>query len=299
MIHPGLYAERPALFQLFILLLLILLGVVFSSVLGMGLFILCYGLEAEISDYPNMMRFQQFISASSSFLLPSLGLAWLCGRRIKEYLYIEKAPSMQILSYTFISVLLLSPAINLLGLLNRQMELPEFLAPIEQWMREQEALAEKFTEIMLSGEGPITLLINLIVIAVTAGITEEFLFRGSLQRILEKWTPNHHIIIWTAAFLFSAFHMQFFGFIPRMLLGAYFGYLLYWGKNIWIPVFAHFTNNAVAIICMSSSQLKENKYITGDISNQELLPYSILALITLILFYWTAVQLRKLLKERE
>lgn len=68
--------------------------------------------------------------------------------------------------------------------------------------------------------------------------------------------------------------MQFFGFLPRMLLGAYFGYLLYWTRNIWIPVFAHFVNNAIAVISMSDAKLKDNEFITGDISTQNLLPYN-------------------------
>ena len=48
--------------------------------------------------------------------------------------------------------------------------------------------------------------------------------------------------------LFSAMHMQFFGFFPRMLLGALFGYLLVWTGSLWVPVFAHFFNNASAVI---------------------------------------------------
>lgn len=290
MTYAGLYAGRSALFQLFILLVLMLCGALLSSFIGMGVL---YGQEANGNDYPDLLRLLQFISAIGTFLLPSLGLAWLCSRQTRNYLYYGKRPDIQSLSYTFASMLLLSPAINLVALLNRQMKLPEFLAPIEHWMRTQEALAEKLTETMLSGDDILTLLTNLIVIAVTAGITEEFLFRGALQRIISRWTPNHHIIIWTAAFLFSAFHMQFFGFVPRLLLGAYFGYLLYWSKNIWIPVFAHFTNNAIAVIGMSSSQLKDNEYITGDIPGQELLPYSVLALVALFGFYLIAVRLKK------
>lgn len=290
MTYAGLYAGRSALFQLFILLVLMLCGALLSSFIGMGVL---YGQEANGNDYPDLLRLLQFISAIGTFLLPSLGLAWLCSRQTRNYLYCGKRPDIQSLSYTFASMLLLSPAINLVALLNRQMKLPEFLAPIEHWMRTQEALAEKLTETMLSGDDIPTLLANLIVIAVTAGITEEFLFRGALQRIISRWTPNHHIIIWTAAFLFSAFHMQFFGFVPRLLLGAYFGYLLYWSKNIWIPVFAHFTNNAIAVIGMSSSQLKDNEYITGDIPGQELLPYSVLALVALFGFYLIAVRLKK------
>ena len=173
---------------------------------------------------------------------------------------------------------------SLTGLLNKQMELPSFMEPIESWMRSQEETTEQLTLKLLAGGGIITLFFNLIVIAVAAGITEEFLFRGALQRIIGKWTYNHHIIIWSAAIIFSTFHMQFFGFLPRMLLGAYFGYLLYWTRNIWIPVFAHFVNNAIAVISMSDAKLKDNEFITGDISTQNLLPYTIVAIVALFFF---------------
>ena len=98
------------------------------------------------------------------------------------------------------------------------------------------------------------------------------------------------------AILFSAFHLQFYGFLPRMLLGAYFGYLLYWSRNIWIPVFAHFVNNAFAVISMSDIHLRENEFITGDISNANLLPYSALAVVTLVLFFLCTRHIRRLLQ---
>ena len=97
--------------------------------------------------------------------------------------------------------------------------------------------------------------------------------------MIGKWTSNPHTIIWIAAILFSAFHLQFYGFLPRMILGAYFGYLLYWSKSIWIPVFAHFVNNAFAVIGMSDSRLKDNEFVTGDIPAEHLLTLSYRRLI--------------------
>ena len=284
MFLKGIYAGKPAIFQLILLLLLILAGAVFSSLFAMGLFYLSYGLHTDITQYPDMMRLLQLISAIGTFLFPALALAWLCSSNPKEYLSIGKMPKGHILLLTFLYVFLLTPSISLTGLLNKQMELPSFMEPIESWMRSQEETTEQLTLKLLAGGGIITLFFNLIVIAVAAGVTEEFLFRGALQRIIGNWTHNHHIIIWSAAIIFSAFHMQFFGFLPRMLLGAYFGYLLYWTRNIWIPVFAHFVNNAFAVIAMSDTQLKDNEFITGDISTQNLLPYTIVAIVALFFF---------------
>lgn len=298
MMLKGIYAGKPALFQLLLLLLCLLFGAILSSLVGTGLFFMFHGLSGNITQYPDMMRMMQLISALGTFLLPALAVAWLCSPDPTSYLYIKRRVDIKILLLVLISMFLFSPTITLTALLNKQMVLPSFMAPIENWMKAQEALAEQLTNTLLEGSGVLTLLYNLLVIAVMAGITEEFLFRGALQRIIGQWTTNHHIVIWSAAIVFSAFHMQFYGFLPRMLLGAYFGYLLYWGRNIWIPVLAHFINNAFAVFSMSDTRLKDNEFITGDISNANLLPYSALAIITLILFALLAQRIKRLLQPK-
>ena len=293
MFFKSIYTEKPAIFQLTILLLLILAGAIFSSLTSVSILYLANIPYSEIGQHPDTMRILQLISAIGTFLFPALALAWLCSIHPKVYLSISKIPQGHIIFLTLLCVFFLSPTISLAGLLNKQMELPSFMKPVEDWMRAQEDAAEKVTFMLLAGKGITTLVFNLIVIALAAGVTEEFLFRGALQRIIEKWTNNHHIIIWSAAAIFSAFHMQFFGFLPRMLLGAYFGYLLYWSRNIWIPVFAHFANNAFAVIAMSNAQLKNNEFITGNISTENLFPYTIGAGITLLLFYHCSKYLKR------
>ena len=247
----GIYADKSALFQLYILLLLVLGGLILASFITTIPLLLLQGIDGSqkgIAFDPSLMRITQFISAVGTFLLPACFFAWLCSNQPKRYLSIGKLPTLEVLALTFLSMFLINPAISLTGLLNQQMELPSFMEGIEHWMRTREDEAERLTLLLLSEKGIGALLANLLVVALTAGITEEFLFRGAFQRILERWTSNPHWVIWIAACLFSAFHMQFYGFLPRMLLGAYFGYLLYWSRNIWIPVFAHFTNNAFAVI---------------------------------------------------
>lgn len=296
MILKGIYAGKPAMFQLLLLLLCLLFGGILSSLIGTGGFLLLYGVSENFMQYPDAIRVIQLISAIGTFLLPSFVVAWLCSPVPAEYLWMRKSPDIKSLFLVLVSMLLMSPTISLVALLNKQMVFPSFMAPVENWMKTQEALAEQLTHMLIAGDELTNLLSNLLVIAIMAGITEEFLFRGALQRIIGKWTSNHHIVIWTAAIAFSAFHMQFYGFLPRMLLGAYFGYLLYWSGNIWIPVFAHFVNNAFAVVSMSDIRLKENEFITGDISDAHLLPYSALAIVTFILFLQCAQYIRKILK---
>jgi len=295
----GILAGRPASYQLAALLSLILIGAIIASVISMGIFYAIYGLSADITENANMLRLLQFLSSIGTFLLPAIGLAWLCSYNLREYLSIGPIPDTRILTLTFIGMFLLAPVINLTELLNQQLEFPAFMKGLENWMRTQEESAEKITIFLLADTDIVSLLYNLLVIAIAAAVTEEFIFRGALQRIVEKWTGNHHIVIWTVAFIFSAFHLQFYGLIPRMLLGAYFGYLLYWSKNIWIPVFAHFCNNAIAVIVMSTTGLKENEYLTGEISDSDILPYSLFAAITLILFFQVTKIIRKILSAQQ
>src|SRR5690606_27732574 len=114
----------------------------------------------------------------------------------------------------------------------------------------------------------------------------EFLFRGCVQGILMRWFKNPHTAIWVTAIIFSAIHLQFYGFLPRMLLGALFGYLLFWGKSIWLPVLAHFLNNAFATI--SAFYLKRQGKSLDELNFSEEIPdylYLISFIVTAVLLY--------------
>jgi len=88
-------------------------------------------------------------------------------------------------------------------------------------------------------------------------------FRGAVQRVIQPW-KGIQVSIWITAIIFSTIHFQFYGFVPRMLMGAFFGYLLFWSKNLWFPVIAHFTNNAIAVIFY---YLKFNGFKLPDIDS--------------------------------
>ena len=115
-------------------------------------------------------------------------------------------------------------------------------------MRNKEDTAKEFANNLLVMHTQNALLINLLMLAIIPAVGEELFFRGCLQRIFSRWVGNQHVGIWIVAFIFSAIHLQFFGFLPRMLLGALFGYLLLWGGSLYVPIFAHFINNAMVVI---------------------------------------------------
>ena len=293
----GLFTDQPISWQLFILLIVITLGGILGSVIGLGLFQIVYGSISDMNQHPDMMRLFQFISACGTFLLPALATAWLCSDKPKDFLSVKGMPDLKIILLVFFGIILINPLINLTSLLNESMKFPQWAAPIESWMRQQENSALFFTDLLINGEGISPLLSNLIVIALTAAISEEFLFRGTIQSLLGRGKKNLHLTIWLTAVIFSAFHLQFYGFIPRMLLGAYLGYLLVWTRNIWVPIAGHFFNNAISVIVMSTEGLKDNEFINGKISDEYLLPYIGAAILATIGFLYLTLQVKKKSKE--
>jgi membrane protease YdiL (CAAX protease family) len=135
-----------------------------------------------------------------------------------------------------------------LGAINGQMKFPESLSGLENWMRTMEDTAKIMVEKFMDVETISGLMFNIFMIAVLPAIGEELMFRGVIQRVMTNWAKNYHWGIWITAFLFSAMHMQFYGFLPRMALGAMFGYLLVWTGTMWVPILAHFVNNAMGVL---------------------------------------------------
>jgi len=246
-INPG-----KSLFRL--LLYMIVLGVSIQLVL-MGLSLLVMKILSPESPF-SLSFFQEntvalkgmlLISSVTTFILP----AWILYRSESGiHPYFERINKVSALQYLFVfaAMLCFIPMMSLLAYWNESMQLPDSLRGVQQWMRASEDSAAVMTKQIVEESTWGGLLINLIILAVVPAVGEEMVFRGCLQNIFGRWIWNKHVVIWLVAIIFSAFHMQFFGFIPRMLLGAFFGYLYVWSRNIYLPIFGHFINNASATI---------------------------------------------------
>ncbi len=197
-----------------------------------------------------VLKFFQVIQAIGLFVVPPFILGWLFYGNSFDYLHLNKSSEGSSVILVLVLMFFAAPLINFLGELNANMHLPEWMAGLESWMKNAEEKAAELTKVFLKVDSPVGLLFNIFMIAVLPGIGEELLFRGVIQRIFSTWTRSHHWGIWLSAILFSAMHMQFYGFVPRMLLGALFGYLLVWSGTMWLPIIAHFLNNCFAVIAM-------------------------------------------------
>jgi len=176
--------------------------------------------------------------------------------------------------------------------LNADVVFPDFLSDVEQWMHQSEDDAMGLTKAFLTFDGIGSLIYVLIIVAVVPAIGEELLFRGVLQKSFIKLTNNPHWGIWITAFLFSALHMQFFGFFPRMLLGAVFGYLFLWSKSLWLPILGHFINNGTVVIISylypTSIDEMESSLFADDVTNT-LISLVSLGLVVGILWFFRKV----------
>lgn len=140
------------------------------------------------------------------------------------------------------------PFVSFLTQWNSGMQLPEWMSSLEEVMRSMEDAAMETTKLLLSGRTPAMLILNLIVVAGLAAFSEELFFRGALQQFLCERFRNGHVAVWLSALLFSLVHFQFYGFLPRMMLGVLLGYLFLYTRNLWVAVIFHFVNNATVIL---------------------------------------------------
>lgn len=204
-----------------------------------------------VSDPENTGRLKilQAFQSVGLFVAPSILAAALFSGSVKSYLHLKKESEPVYISLLIIFLIIaVQPLINWLAEINHGISLPDSLAQLEQHLKAAEEKARKLTEAFLLHDKSISaFLINLVIVALIPAIGEELLFRGVLQNIFKDWSGNVHAAVWTAAVLFSAFHFQFYGFLPRLLLGALFGYLLVISGNMYLPVLAHFLNNALGV----------------------------------------------------
>lgn len=184
-----------------------------------------------------------------AFILPAV-LAWrICFRQNPIHaIEADVVPSIKMLLFALAVYVIGIPALNQVVYWNQEMHLPETFAPFEEWCRKMESLAEQQTEGLLSTTNVLHTIVNILIIGVLTGIGEEFFFRGALQRMLIRCKVNCQVAIWVSAIVFSALHFQFFGFVPRLLLGVWFGYLYAWSGSIWVNSFAHALNNSLVIV---------------------------------------------------
>ncbi|MBK8746550.1 MAG: CPBP family intramembrane metalloprotease [Saprospiraceae bacterium] len=198
--------------------------------------------KAKTNEVAWVYRLIVFSQHLFAFILPAL-LAMRLYKQQEGDVFFNFSPKFN-LNAALIGVFILMcsyPLVQFSSEVNKMIPLPDVL-------RNMEDQTAKLVSLMLNNDSILVLLVNVFLIALIPAIGEELIFRGFLQTIIKKLIFHKHVTVWLTAIIFSAIHIQFEGFFPRMILGLVLGYLMMWSGNIIYPMIAHFTNNAVQVI---------------------------------------------------
>lgn len=253
------FSNADPFLQIIVLFLIAFFCVGIFMLMGQGLLNALWGVNlfensSALADYENehvveMNRLLLFFQHLGLFVVPAIVFARLSSTSWKNYLGFRFVIPRIAVASVLVMVAAL-PLINVLAWLNEGLVLPEFLSGLEEAFAGMEETAQKLTMAIAGTGSVVSLALNIVVVALLPALGEEMIFRGLMIPILRKWTGNVHVAVWIAAFLFSAMHFQFYGFLPRFVLGALLGYLFVWSKSIWAPILAHFVNNALALFLL-------------------------------------------------
>ena len=221
------------------------LGTLATNAMGVDVGSIMRGEEARALSLMERQGIRWFNLAAHlfSFTFAALLIAFLAKgeRSWQRFLQLDRFASVKILVMSVLLLVSVLPLIKFSNWMNANLPLPEWMISMEDsqnWLVGEVLRMEGFNEFLVA----------LTVAAIAPAIGEEFLFRGVLQPQLQKLTNNPHLGIWLCAILFSAIHLQFVGFFPRMLLGALLGYLLWWSGSLWLPILIHFLFNGIQIL---------------------------------------------------
>jgi len=299
------YGQNPWI-MLVVLVLLSLGGVlVIGNILAFVTAIIMTGSITQVmevitnpADFPDQratVLMMQGMASFGGFIITPLIFYYLIvkGNIIRDFI---KLPS-NIISTIIITIVMVFSfmVVNTVFIeWNANIQLPESFGGFEQWATNLEESMADLTKYLTEFETPGYFILSVIIIAVIPGIGEELLFRGFLQNIFRRLIKNDHVAVWLAAFFFSFIHFQFYGFVPRLLLGALFGYLYLWSGNLLVPMVAHFLNNFVSLFSLYIYQ----KGLTDfDAESTEALPITYVLIFTVLfittLYYFKVYLVRK------
>lgn len=296
--------RNSIVFDLLLFVISVLGGLFFGQFLAFLILLPFHGMDLNIVlqkmasplDYPELkmqLLLTQGISSFVAFVLAPIFFVYVRGERMWAILYKEPAMHVQLMVMTVLWMLVSLPFLSLVIEWNESVQLPEALQHWQVAAREKEDFLKKVTELLTDLNNPFELLIGLVVIAFLPALGEELVFRGYLQNKCRQLFGSGHVAIWFCAFLFSAIHFQFFGFVPRMLLGAMFGYLYYYTGQFHLAVLAHFLNNGLMLVMI---YLKNKGIVAFDIeaNDQVTWPTALVSLVLSAIVFLLIIRQKKM-----
>jgi len=286
----GLRPAEKLLFSVVIIFILLLV----SQFLGAFLAALIYGFRVsdvlalgayEDAKYVAASKLILILGSVGTFIIPAFLFSYLFEGKLFSYYKFRNPTGMIPILLVILMMISVIPFINYMAEINLKMQIP--IRALDQLLRTLETNAEEMMVAFTSTRTIGGLLVNLLMIGVIAAVGEELIFRGLIQRLMTQMLKSPHVAILITAMLFSAFHFQFFSFLPRFILGLILGYLMYYGQSIWYPILAHFVNNAMGVTYYYLNSRGSADDMLEEIGTSTLVPVA--AVISLALFLLFAV----------
>jgi len=272
--------SRNPMLDLGILVLFIVMGMFFAQFLGL-IAVLPY-FDYKIADLKEAISSPVMSASAKIPMLIIQAFASLCAFIVAPILFhlvyekdklqalnIKPKISIPLILTILVLVIIAMPFNSIIIEWNQHWVFPDFMSGFETWAKDKEKQLEVMTRNLTDLHGTGEFIFGLFVFAILPAIGEELVFRGIVQKKFYEASGNIHLAIWFTGFMFSAIHMQFYGLVPRMLLGVMFGYLYYWSKNLSIPMFAHFVNNGFTVLML---YLRNEGLIDIDIESTDGIP---------------------------
>lgn len=279
---------RPSEKFLFVVIILFILALGFQF-LAAWVAAMIYGFSfteiltmADFGDpkYVAASKLIQIFGSLGTFILPAMLFSYLFAGDIFSYYGFRNLTGTWSMLMVVAMMVAVIPFINYLAEFNLNMEFP--LKGVDRFLRSLEEEAEEIMLAFTSTRTMTGLLVNLLMIGVIAAVGEELIFRGLIQRLLHEMIRNIHLAVLITAVIFSAFHFQFFSFLPRFVLGIILGYLMFYGRSIWYPILAHFVNNSLGVIYYYFYSRGSTDAMLEEIGTSSMMPVT--AIVSLLLF---------------
>lgn len=270
--------------RIFIIAALLVVGFIISAVVGVVV-----ALSSKDNNLTElaMLRISQISSQLLTFVIPPILYVCLVNEKPMRSLGFNRIPLWSLLGIVMMYAIL--PLNNIFAEWNSHLTLPESMASLEKIMQTLQEEASRLTDKMLNIGNASGLIINLIMIAGLAAFGEELLFRSLLQPFLIKTCKNAHLGIIITSAIFSFIHFEFYGFMPRLVLGLLLGYMFFYSRSIWVPMIMHFVNNGTAVVLYYLNNRGITNIDVETFGQTKLLPL-ILSIIIMIALFWIVIR---------
>ena len=197
----------------------------------------------------NPLRYSLIVSQFLFMLLP---IVWIIKRwhtiHVLSYARIARVSLIELVVAVAATICFVPVSGSISEFFIRKLNIPDFLAQLH---------AQIFTSYSSQ-----ELLWLIIVVCITPAVCEEMLFRGYVQRTLERTLGMKSVFI--TGVIFGLYHMQPLNLVSLSFLGILIGYFYYRSKSLVPCIFAHFTNNLLAVLSLYKTPHEQTVFHVFD-----------------------------------